>query len=143
MTSRVACLDALGDTRRSTYCPRPHVRRHQPDIENLLEQMKARTSRVLEEQTSRYVYVNPIVTITCEEPTKEFFSLIRKRQAEWCKQSRTLFSRRLGRRVKNWFTAEREQTKFQKFMSRGLQFTGLLFIKGQPVPQDQWPLSTR
>jgi hypothetical protein len=105
--------------------------------------MKARTSRVLEEQTSRYVYVNPIVTITCDEPTKEFFSLIRKRQAEWCKQSRTLFSRRLGRRVKNWFTVEREQTKFEKFMSRGLQFTGLLFVNGQPVPPHRWPSATR
>ena len=143
MTSRVACLDALGNTRISNLCPRPRVQRHQPDIDNLLEQMKARTSRVMEEQTSRYVYVNPIVTIICDEPTSEFFSLIRKRQAEWCSRSRTIFSRRLGRRVKNWFTVEREQTKFEKFMSRGLQFTGLLFIKGQPVPQDQWPLPTR
>jgi len=142
MKSRVICLDAAGNTPAINQCPRPRVRRHQPDIDNLLEQMKARTLRVLEEQSSRYVYVNPIVTITCDEPISEFFFLIRKRQAEWFKRSRTIFSRRLGRRVKNWFTGS-EHTKFEKFMSRGLQLTGLLFVNGTPVPQNQWPLAPR
>ena len=141
MKSRVTCLDTLCSTRRSNHCPRPRVRRHQPDVENLLEQMKARTFQVLENESPPYLYVNPIATITCEEPTKEFFFLIRKRQAEWCKQSRTVFSRRLARRVKNWFTGS-EYSKFEKFMSRGLQFTGLLFVNGQPVPQQKWPMAT-
>ena len=143
MKSRVICLDSVGNTRRSNHCPRPRVRRHQPDIDNLLEQMKARTFQILKEETPPFLYVNPIATITCDEPTEEFFFLIRKRQAEWCKRSRTLFSRRQGRRVRNWFTVERERTKYERFMSRGLQFTGLLFINGQPVPQDQWPVVTR
>ena len=143
MRSRVLCLDSIGRTTKRPSCSRPLARRHRPDIENLLEQMKARTLRVLEEESPPYLYVNPIATITCKEPTKEFFFLIRKRQAEWFKRSRTIFSRRLGRRVKNWFTVERERTKYQKFMSRGLQFTGLLFVNGHPVPQDQWPVVTR
>jgi len=105
--------------------------------------MKARTLQVLDEESPRYLYVNPIVTITCDEPTSEFFSLIRKRQAEWCSRSRNLYPRRFSRRVKNWFTTEGERTKFQKYMSRGLLFTGLLFVNGNPLPQDQWPLATR
>ena len=136
MTTHVTCLDAPSNTQQN-HGPRPRVRRHRPDIENLLEQMTSRTLQALEESPS-YLYANPIVSITCDEPTKKFFSLIRKGQAEWCKQSRTLFSRRQRRRVKNWFTGT-EQTKFQKFMSRGLQLTGLLFVNGSPIPQNQWP----
>lgn len=140
MKGRVTCLNALGKTPRSDHRPQPRVRRHRPDVDDLLEHMKSRTLQVLKE-SPRYLYVNPIATITCDEPTSEFFSLIRKRQAEWFKRSRTIFSRRLGRRVRNWFTGS-EYSKFEKFMSRGLQLTGLLFIKGQPIPQDKWPVTT-
>jgi len=142
MKSRLTCLDAPGIVPATDQCPRPHVRRHGPDVENLWEQVSARTYRLLTEESPRYLYVNPIVTITCDEPTSEFFSLIRKRQAEWCSRSRTLFSRRLGRRVKNWFTGT-ERTKFERFMSRGLLFTGLLFVNGQTIPQHQWPSATQ
>lgn len=143
MVSRTICLEATDPTRKRRRYPRPRVRRHRPDVDNLLEQVTTRTHQILEEESPPYLYVNPIVTITCDEPTEEFFSLIRKRQAEWCKRSRTIFSRKQTRSVKNFFTAEQERTKFEKFMSRGLQFTGLLFVNGTPVPQNQWPLATR
>ena len=138
MKSRVICLDAIRRTTERTHRPQPHVRRHRPDVDDLLEQMKARTLQVLEEESPPYLYVNPIATITCDEPTKEFFFLIRKRQAEWFKRSLTTISRNESRRVKDWFTGT-ERTKFEKFMSRGLQLTGLLFVNGSPIPQNQWP----
>ena len=117
--------------------PDVRVQRHEPDIENLREQVFQRTQAILEIEQPPYLYANPIAMITCDQPTPKFFVIVHKHQAEWCKRSRSIFTRSQTRRVKGWFTGE-EQNKYQKFIIRGLCFTGLLFVQGKAVPSHEW-----
>ena len=126
----------------STNTERPNptvrVRRHQPDIENLGKQVAARLGQILEREHPRCLFVNPIVTITCDKPTEEFFSIVRKRQAEWCKRSRTTFGRRASRKVRNWANANGPLKKRARFFDRALCFTGVLFVDGDLIPPHAW-----
>lgn len=124
------------DTERPN--PTVRVRRHQPDIENLGEQVAERLGSILEREQPRCLFVNPIVTITCDKPTEEFFSIVRKRQAEWCKRSMTIFGRRASRKVRNWVNANGPLKKREQFFDRGLCFTGVLFVDGDLIPPHAW-----
>ena len=124
------------DTERPN--PTVQVRRHQPDIENLSEQVAVRLDQILEKEQPRCLFVNPIVTITSDKPTEEFFSIVRKRQAEWCKRSRTTFGRRASRKVKNWVNVNGPLKKQARFFDRALCFTGVLFVDGDLIPPHAW-----
>lgn len=118
---------------------------HQPHFENLAEEVAFRTQEFLESEHPRYLYANPIVTISCEDPAPEFFRIARKRQSQWCQRFRKVLGRSSFRKVQNWTLVPGEKEmprklrKYLKFIERSLCLTGLLFIDGKPIPSDQWP----
>ena len=134
-TSKTSCLNAV-DT--PSPAPVTVVRRHDPDIENLLDQVTSRVTHILSNEQPRYAFMNPIATVICSEPTKQFFRTVRKRQSEWCQRSRTTFGRRSTRRTKNWVMPEGSSSKHVRFLQRSLCFTGILFVDGSIVPPHEW-----
>ncbi len=86
----------------------------------------------------RCIYLNPIATVTCEEPTAAFFLEVRKQQGRWCR----LYKRKLGkavcRSVKDWAVAERK-SRCSAFWDRSFCYTGLLLIDGDVIPPHEWP----
>lgn len=131
--------DGRNTAESSADCSTVRVQLHQPDYENLAEQVAARIADVLENKLRpRCLFANPIATVTCKEPTTEFFQVVRKRQAEWCKRASTTFSRRTRRSVKNWVVPEGSSSKYERFLQRSLCFTGLLFIDGCILPSHEW-----
>lgn len=134
MFSKTTCLDSI---ELLSNRPAVTVRRHAPDIENLLEQMAARVESLIVEQP-RYAYLNPIATVISTAPTAKFFRIVYKQQAEWCKRSRTTFGRRPMRSAKNWASPDGKTTKFERFLERAMCFTGILFQNGNIVPPHEW-----
>ena len=135
-TRKTISVDAANS---SPEGPGPVVRRHDPDIENLLDQVTSRVTDILKNEQPRYAFMNPIATVICSEPTKQFFRTVRKRQSEWCQRSRTTFGRRSTRRTKNWVMPEGSSSKHVRFLQRSLCFTGILFVDGIIVPPHEWP----
>jgi hypothetical protein len=136
-TSKTSCLDAV-DSPPPAPAPITVVRRHHPDIENLLDQVISRVTDILSTEQPRYAFMNPIATVICTEPTKQFFRAVRKRQSEWCQRSGTTFGRRTTRKAKNWVMPEGSSSKHDRFLQRSLCFTGILFVDGIIVPPHEW-----
>jgi hypothetical protein len=134
-TSKTICIDPVESP---PAAPITVVRRHHPDIENLLEQVTSRVTDILSTEQPRYAFMNPIATVICSEPTSQFFRTVRKRQSEWCQRSRTTFGRRPTRQTKNWVTLEAIPSKLDRFLQRSLCFTGILFVDGNIVPPHEW-----
>ncbi len=119
----------------STNHSRVKTDRHRPDFDDLFEQVFARAP---EANALGFVFINPLVTVQCEQPTPEFFKLVRQRQAEWCKQARTLFPRSMRKRVSKWLTPLGEETKLERLGTRSILFTGSLYANGNFVPAHEW-----
>ena len=114
------------------------VQHHQPDINNLFEQVLLRTQALLEAEQPAYLFANPIITVTSDQPAPEFFRVVRKRQAAWCKQSRTLFGRKAMRQAKHWVMPTAPMSKYQRFLTRALCFTGILLVYGKVTAPHEW-----
>lgn len=110
------------------------VQRFRPDFERLFDQV---SERILAEAPTGFVFFNPSVTVRCEQPAEAFFKEVRRLQREWCSRSRSTFGRN-AKRVSTWFTTEEEETKFDKFFTRSLLFTGVLFVDGNLVHPHEW-----
>ena len=127
-------------------CP-VSVSQHEPDPENLVEEIHSRVMELLESERPPLLYANPICTITCLKPTPEFFREVRRHQAQWCQRAIMIFGRKPMRSVKNWplDPATRKQPRWKRryiqFLIRGYAVTGLLLVNGRPMPSDQWPES--
>ena len=116
--------------------PRVRVKKHRPDTMQLGEQVRRRLMAMT--SVPYCLYVNPLATVSCREPTPEFFKEVRRRQAQWCKQSRTLFGQDARRSAKHWGSDRGWLTKQERFLERALCFTGALFINGKLMPPHRW-----
>ena len=135
--SPVTCLDSdhLEDAN-----PNVVVRRHPVDWNDPAEGTQERALAVLSRQQILCVYFNPAFTVTCPEPTPEFFREVRKRQAEWCRRAdQSPLSRWARRRVSRWGSGRHKFTsKSERYFHRAFCFTGVMFINGQLIHPNQW-----
>jgi len=118
--------------------PPVSVQRHQPDLEDPGAEVWKRIESFAG-QAPPCLYVNPIGTISCDEPIPEFFRAAREFQAKWCKRYQALFGRRVLRSVSNWVTWKGYQSHDTRYWDRAACFTGILFINDTFIPPHQWP----
>jgi len=118
--------------------PPVSVQRHQPDMEDPGAEVWKRIESFTG-QTPTCLYVNPIGTVSCDEPIPEFFRAAREFQATWCQRYKSLFGRRALRSAKDWVTWKGYQTREARYWDRAACFTGILFINDQFIPPHRWP----
>lgn len=134
----------VAPARKTLKCP-VKIREHEPHIDKLDQEVCDRAMGMLNSERPAYLYSNPIVTITCEKLNPQFFSSLRRYQAEWCKRAKSIFGRSPMRKSSNWSlgpgerTLSSKQRKYFKYLTRGFCFTGLLFVQGKNVPHHEWP----
>jgi len=116
-----------------------------PDFEQLGQQTAETVVRVLSGSCGkipRCFYANPVVLVTAEHATDEFFRVVRKRQGEWCQRFKQVFGRRSTRRTRDWLPGGGgSQSKTARYHERVYAFTGVLLVEGTPVPSRDWPKS--
>ena len=119
------------------------IQRHHPDMHSLAEDVWDRIAATVNRAPLGCHYFNPAVTVSCPRPSPEFFRIVRREQAKWCRQTNTTFPRRARRRASNWVSGgEVIRHKFGRYLDRALCFTGLLIIDGRLVPHHKWPKAT-
>jgi len=78
-----------------------------PDFEQLAQQTAQTVVRVLSGscgEIPRCFYANPVVLVTAEYATEEFFRVVRKKQGEWCRRFKQVIGRRSTRRTRDWLS---------------------------------------
>lgn len=138
MTTRTAVLDT--DVAAQTL--KVSVQRSPVDFQNLSEAVGQRITATLERSPRGCHYFNPAVTVSCPEPTPEFFAMLRKEQARWCRQAGKTFPRKVRRSPARWISGGHwVSDKHARYLDRALCFTGALFIEGQFIASHRWPNS--
>lgn len=131
-TSMDAVLNDLG--------PKVRIQRHHVDRQSPADDVHSRIVKSLDAKPTGCLYFNPAVTVSSAGPSPDFFRIVRKEQARWCRQSRSDFYKNARRSSKNWVTDEGWiNDKFVRFMDRALCFTGILFIGGRLIQPHNWP----
>lgn len=116
------------------------IDRHPVDWNTLAEDVAERISAALRRGDSGCRYFNPAVTVTCLQPTPEFFRIVRKERARWCRRAGNTIPRSVQRGSSRWISGgEWISNKYARYLDRALSFTGILFIEGQPVLRHDWP----
>lgn len=119
--------------------PKVFIQRHSFDIQSLADDVCSRVDRSLRDNPSGCLYFNPAVTVSSSEPAPEFFRVVRKEQARWCRRSSSTFSKKARGSSRSWVTDEGEiNGKYARYLDRALCFTGVLFVNGKIVPPHQW-----
>ena len=119
--------------------PKVVIRRHPVDWDDPVQPTMERATTILRECPNQCVYLNPIVTVTCHEPTMDFFKEVRKRQAEWCRRASRTIPRPVRRRVSQWVGGGHHfSSKAERYLHRAFCYTGVLFINGKIVHPNRW-----
>lgn len=130
-TSMDAVLNDLG--------PKVRTQRHSVDWGSLADDVAARVDRSLRDDPTGCRYFNPAVTVSSPEPSPDFFRVVRKEQARWCRRSSPAFSDKARGSSRNWSSGgEWISNKFYRYLDRALCFTGILIAEGKIVPFHQW-----
>jgi hypothetical protein len=119
--------------------PRVTVQRHDYDFNDLAGGVDQRIIATIGQTPEGCHYFNPAVTVSCPQPTLEFFTKVRQEQARWCRIASQTFKKRERRRVKSWISHERGSNKHARYLDRAACLTGILFIDGRLVPHHLWP----
>ncbi len=115
------------------------IQRHPIDMHVLTEDVGHRVVATLNRNPAGCFYFNPAVTVSCSIPTADFFCILRKEQAKWCRQASKTFPRNVRRTASKWVGGgEWINHKYARFLDRALCFTGILFIDGQLIPSHAW-----
>jgi hypothetical protein len=114
------------------------VERHQPNLEDPGPEVEDRIM-LLPQPFPNCLYLNPIVTVTCDEATPEFFRTVRKQQGLWCCRCKTTYPRKARRSVKDWVNSSGAPRREERYLDRALCFIGLLFLNGSLIPPHKWP----
>ncbi len=118
------------------------VQRYPVDVNTLAsEEVGKRILSTMQPDSTGYFYFNPAVTVFCLRLCQEFFGVVRREQARWCRQTNHIFPRRVRRRASNWVTHEVIRNKFHRYLDRAALFTGVLFINGELILPHDWPSS--
>lgn len=134
--ARTTSMDAVLNERRPKIC----IQRHSVDWESLADDVGLRVAQSLRDDPTGCRYFNPAVTVSSPDPSPEFYRVVRKEQARWCRQSRSDFGKKARRSPRSWVTDEGEiSNKYARFLDRALCFTGILFIGGQLIQPHNWP----
>ena len=134
--TRTAVLDeVLIDAR-----PEVRIDRHPLDWNTLAEDVAGRIETALQQGATGCRYFNPAVTVTGLQPSQEFWRIVHKEQARWCRQAGKTIPRR-NRRSSSFWTSGGQwiSNKYARYIDRALSFTGILFIDGQLIPSHSWP----
>ena len=120
------------------------IQRHASDMHSLAEDVGQRIVTILKQHPTGCFFFNPAITISCLQPTEEFFRAIRKEQARWCRQAGNTFPRKIRRSSSKWVSGgEWISNKFARYLDRALCFMGILFHNGKFIPTHEWPKSGR
>jgi hypothetical protein len=123
--------------------PKIVIQRHRVDWQSLAKDVGVRAARSLQDNRSGCLYFNPAVTVSSPDPSPEFFRVVRKEQARWCRRSSSTFSKKARGSSRSWVTDEGEiSNKYARYLDRALCFTGVLFNNGQLLAHHQWPRSS-
>lgn len=115
------------------------IHRYTPNIKYLAEKVGQRIAARLEQNPAGCIYFNPAVTISCPQPSPEFFQLVKKEQARWCGQASSTFEKSVRRKVSTWISPAVVNGNIDKYLDRALCFTGILFINGKMIAHHNWP----
>ena len=115
-----------------------NIDRHTPDMDHLTEEVGKRIAARLEQNPAGCFYFNPAVTICCPLPEAEFFQIVRKEQAHWCRQAGKTIPRKVRRNVSTWVSHRQISNKYARYLDRALSFTGIMFIDGEIIPSTLW-----
>ena len=119
--------------------PEIRIERHPVDWNTLAEDVAERITIVLKRNAIGCRYFNPAVTVTCLQPRPEFWRIVRKEQARWCRQSGKTIPRRNRRSPSHWTgSGQWISNKYARFLDRALSFTGVLFIDGRLLSTHEW-----
>ena len=134
-TTRTTVMDADATEAKATV----KVQRHIIDMHTISDDVGRRVVTTLKHCPAGCVYFNPAVTVACPQPTTEFFCVVNKEQARWCRQASQTFPRNARRSPSRWASGgEWISNKYARYLDRALCFTGILFIDGQFVPPPKW-----
>ena len=134
-TTRTTVMDADPTEAEAAVNVHPHL----IDMHTMSDDVGRRVVITLKQRPAGCVYFNPAVTVTCPEPTTEFFRIVKKEQARWCRQASKTFPRNARRSPSRWVSGgEWISNKYARYLDRTLCFTGILFIDGQFVPPPKW-----
>ena len=115
------------------------IDRHSVNWNTLAEDVAGRIKKALQQGTAGCWYFSPAVTVTCLQPTPEFFRLVRTEQARWCRQAGKTIPRTVRRSSSRWIGAGQWiSNKYARYLDRALSFTGILFINGKLVLPHKW-----
>ena len=121
--------------------PEVLIDRYRLDWNTLAEDVAGRIETTLQQRAAGCRYFNPAVTVTCLQPSPEFWRVVRKEQARWCRQASGTIRRNVRRRVSTWVSDEPPLNKHARYLDRALCFTGILFIDGKLIQSQShsWP----
>lgn len=120
--------------------PEVQIDRHRPDWNSLVEDVAGRIEMVLKQDATGCRYFNPVVTVSCLQSSPEFWRIVSKEQARWCRQAGKTIPRTNRRSPSRWTGGgQLISNKYARYLHRALSFTGVLFIDGQLVPPHEWP----
>ncbi len=134
---RTSVMDAERDDDRSS---RITIHRHSQYMSNLAEPVIGRIIAHVTQNPTGCVYFNPAVTISCSQPCPAFFQVVKKEQADWCRQASRTFKNPVRRRVSSWISPAVVNGERSRYHDRALCFTGILFINGKMIPHRNWPV---
>lgn len=133
--TKAICIESLDLASRN---PKVQVVYHVPNWESLYEDVQAQIDKFPFDEIGA-AYFNPLGTVTCDQPTEEFFRRARKLQGQWCKRYQTVLGRSVMKGVKSWCSAYKCKSRQDTFIKRENCMTGVLYISGEYVFPNQWP----
>lgn len=129
-------MDSVHNERRSKIS----IQRHCVDWASLAEDVGSRVDRSLRDDPTGCLFFNPAVTVFSPDPSPDFFRVVRKEQARWCRRSSSTFGDKARRSSRNWSGGgDWISNKCARFLDRALSFTGILFIGGRLIQPHNWP----
>lgn len=113
-------------------------RRCRVDLDNPLEAMAERASNL--QLQGQAIYLGPRVTITCPQPTRQFWQAVYAEFTSWRKTVRQKFPRCRLENRDSWIDPTKPSAPpAHHHLHRLVCLTGLLMIDGKEVPLPDWP----
>ncbi len=110
------------------------IHRHSINMNTLSEDVGQRIVSTLKMNPTGCWYFAPAVSVTCPRPTAEFFEVLKKEQARWCRHASKTFPRTVRRSASSWVSGGIWiSNNYARYLDRALCLTGILFIDGRIV----------